>query len=798
MRCFYVYKHQEDLEPAFFCPLDYHAVSQYAATGPLSKKLEIRVADSATATPRISRARSGGNGSGPEAGRTMVFEASDEQSAKDWLRAIQQFTLQEGMLVVPQDEFEAWEAQQLPDSNDPPSLPPSPRHPPAPPPRNRTPQPSVVPAGPADAAEQDADGAASGSSLRERRALAKAQQLSQRQQGLAPVQPAAGGETKARIEKYYEALDAGQARADSGALAMPATEFQRKASGVADAFETGLLRGGEAEAGAARGAKEEAGAARGAKEEAARAGAAPVQRLGSTVAPLGVGLSAHTSASDSSPPNGRFAAADAAEHADDSSSSAAQSPRQRNGGTSTPRALAGELDGGARPGGPGSPSIAQAAAAGSADEQSVVPGEADSAQSEHFRCRCFELRLLDEEVPLAALATAQRERALAAMADSAQAARSSELSAAIGSKQQQLAKLERALQLLDAAVTERTAALRAVSARVSAERGDLSSMRFLKLAAQPTTPGSLDGGDVQPGAAAAAAASAAAASVAASAGHARPGGARTRGSPELQPSLSCSRNGSAHEASGSPARVSRTLSALNEPRPSPAARASSGAPDGHAAHSAAGLRAARAARAAAAADRPSEFADAAHPPRTSQPPLPGVGVDAALLVKAGAAAGLPARLARLVCAGAHFLLLSETRPGHELAQPAERGEPTLFWVSSALDLLHWTSTDDGGAEQRTPAPDGRASASTPTALIQTIERGGWHGTPGSAGSTADPYSAKNCAWQFRTETHTVRLLAQDNAQREDWVTALTLISKAAARGMLPGARGPGGGLAQRL
>lgn len=103
-----------------------------------------------------------------------------------------------------------------------------------------------------------------------------------------------------------------------------------------------------------------------------------------------------------------------------------------------------------------------------------------------------------------------------------------------------------------------------------------------------------------------------------------------------------------------------------------------------------------------------------------------------------------------------------------------------MWVSPALDLLQWAH-EEAGADA--------CGAATPSALVRTVQRGGWLGAPGSAGSTADPYSGKNCAWQFSTEGLTVCLLAQDNAQREDWVTALTLISKAAARGMLlPGGR----------
>lgn len=97
--------------------------------------------------------------------------------------------------------------------------------------------------------------------------------------------------------------------------------------------------------------------------------------------------------------------------------------------------------------------------------------------------------------------------------------------------------------------------------------------------------------------------------------------------------------------------------------------------------------------------------------------------------------------------------------------------------------MHWTSEEPSALER-----ESASRSSTPTALIRTVQRGGWQGAPGSAGSTADPYSAKNCAWQFATQADLVALLAQDNAQREDWVTALTLVSKAAARGMLPGGR----------
>lgn len=109
-----MYKHIDDIEPAFFCPLEYSAIAQVQPNGALSKKLEVRsvVETAGSATPRLSRARSANGGSGhhgPEAGRTMVFEATDERSAKEWLRAVQQFTLNEGILVVPQDELEAWE-----------------------------------------------------------------------------------------------------------------------------------------------------------------------------------------------------------------------------------------------------------------------------------------------------------------------------------------------------------------------------------------------------------------------------------------------------------------------------------------------------------------------------------------------------------------------------------------------------------------------------------------------------------------------------------------------------------------
>ena len=223
-RALYVYKQQDDLEPAFFCPLEYSAISQVQPNGALSKKLEIRsLAEMAgSVTPRLSRARSqGGSAHGPEAGRTMIFEARDEREAKEWLRSVQQFTLQEGILVVPLDELEAWEqinaragGAPIVASRSAPltagaSLSPRPQLP------MLRASVSLSRAGSAHAG-LDELGALdavlatnAGSSLRERRALAKAQQLAQRERRPmtgAPAAPGAGDETKALIERYYGCL----------------------------------------------------------------------------------------------------------------------------------------------------------------------------------------------------------------------------------------------------------------------------------------------------------------------------------------------------------------------------------------------------------------------------------------------------------------------------------------------------------------------------------------------------------------------------------------------------------------
>lgn len=149
-----------------------------------------------------------------------------------------------------------------------------------------------------------------------------------------------------------------------------------------------------------------------------------------------------------------------------------------------------------------------------------------------------------------------------------------------------------------------------------------------------------------------------------------------------------------------------------------------------------------------------------------------------------------------VASGARFSKLSDAAPGVQ-AQKA-----TYLFISPGLDTIQW-SQEEPDADDRPATAGGkgwRESRSTgakdagwaPTARIRAVARGGWTSSGASSGGSpagpgaGDPFSARNCAWYFETESQVVSLLAQDNAQREDWVTALTLISKAAARGMLPG------------
>mmetsp|Transcript_11319 Transcript_11319/g.38584 ORF Transcript_11319/g.38584 Transcript_11319/m.38584 type:complete len:171 (-) Transcript_11319:158-670(-) len=147
-------------------------------------------------------------------------------------------------------------------------------------------------------------------------------------------------------------------------------------------------------------------------------------------------------------------------------------------------------------------------------------------------------------------------------------------------------------------------------------------------------------------------------------------------------------------------------------------------------------------------------------------------------------------------AGAQFSMLLEG-PDGEVIQ-----KPTYFFVSPGLDVLQWSNEEPDASDRPATAGGvgwrgsrlggGSQGGSTPTASIRSVQRGGWRVVSGRSPAhslsrgTPDPYSTKNCAWQFATDAVEVSLLAQDNAQREDWVTALTLISKAAARGMLPG------------
>eukprot|EP00303_Exanthemachrysis_gayraliae_P009630 CAMPEP_0206021132 /NCGR_PEP_ID=MMETSP1464-20131121/32325_1 /ASSEMBLY_ACC=CAM_ASM_001124 /TAXON_ID=119497 /ORGANISM="Exanthemachrysis gayraliae, Strain RCC1523" /LENGTH=381 /DNA_ID=CAMNT_0053395077 /DNA_START=1 /DNA_END=1142 /DNA_ORIENTATION=- len=106
-RAIYVYKSEADALPSQFCPLEFSVIAQQTSVGPMARKFEVRcVPDGATpgSTPR-ARSKSGPSG-GPETSlRPLVFEAKDEKTAKDWIKAIQQFTLQEGVLVVPEEEL---------------------------------------------------------------------------------------------------------------------------------------------------------------------------------------------------------------------------------------------------------------------------------------------------------------------------------------------------------------------------------------------------------------------------------------------------------------------------------------------------------------------------------------------------------------------------------------------------------------------------------------------------------------------------------------------------------------------
>ncbi|KAG8465547.1 hypothetical protein KFE25_002854 [Diacronema lutheri] len=879
-RALYVYKQQDDLEPAFFCPLEYSAISQVQPNGALSKKLEIRsLAEMAgSVTPRLSRARSqGGSAHGPEAGRTMIFEARDEREAKEWLRSVQQFTLQEGILVVPLDELEAWEqinaragGAPIVASRSAPltagaSLSPRPQLP------MLRASVSLSRAGSAHAG-LDELGALdavlatnAGSSLRERRALAKAQQLAQRERRPmtgAPAAPGAGDETKALIERYYGAMEQTGARGADGtnALVTPSDdadrrfEAERVAPARAPSAHDGDGGGGDG------GGNDQVDGSDQVEHDVdgvrhARSTVAPL------VAPLGIGISKHASGSDDAAPMPRhaphLASADSAGHAADTSSqsSATPSPRfarrsPRDGGAHLPSVLATHAAGasvsssrGASPLAHPAPSQSAPARTG-ADAPARLDGFAAVADADLLmRRRLAELRLLEEEMPSAANGVSLRERAAVGA-----------LSVELVAKRQQLDDLERALRVLEGALAERTATLRSVSEQVTLERARLSSLRMHAATTQPAEPSVAgttvdarhassewaNGDERLPGAAAAAAVKAAAAAAAASASatsaaaarHGMTGahsastwsgaawpGANARAESTADPARAHGArvwtNGAAEAltSDGDGVSLSRALAPLNASAPSrqldrPGVRPGSSF-SAHAPRSEPS-----AALLAAGAQQPQPLASSpfsrdrhrhAQPLSRGAQPYIGLdaassgavaapGVDAALLLRAGASAGLPARLARLVFSGARFQLSAVARSADgDSRSHSAGGSPAFLWVSPALDVLQWAH-DEPSAAQGAQREAGARSVGTPTALVRTVQRGGWHGAPRGSGSAADPYSAKNCAWQFTTDTHTVCLLAQDNAQREDWVTALTLVSKAAARGMLPGPA-PGTGAA---